>query len=118
MSSTLLLSRAEWDLTTDSSGNIAVASPPYAHAQDAASSMKLFRGEYIYDTTVGIPYFQQVLGKTPPINLVRSLHQAAAKSVPGVVSAKVYYTGLSNGQLSGQAQITDNQGNISIVGIQ
>ena len=118
MPSTLLLDRTNWDLCVDSSGNIAVASPPYAHAQDAASAIKLFKGEYIYDTTIGIPYFEQVLGKNPPINLVRSLQQAAAASVPSVASAAVYYTGIAGGQLSGQVQVMDNNGNISIAGSQ
>ena len=56
--STLLLDRTYWDLCVDSSGNLAVASEPYSLAQDAASAIKLFQGEYIYDTTIGIPYFE------------------------------------------------------------
>ena len=118
MAATLLLSRDTWDLCVDSSGNLAIASEPYSLAQDAASAIKLFKGEYIYDITIGIPYFEQVLGKNPPINLVRSLQQAAAASVPNVASAAVYYTGIANGQLSGQVQVADNNGNISIAGIQ
>jgi hypothetical protein len=58
----LLLSRPAWDLVLDASGNIAVASAPYAIAQDAASAIRLFAGEHWYDTAQGIPCFSQVLG--------------------------------------------------------
>ena len=51
---TLLLDPLKWDLVVDAAGNIAVASPPYALAQDAASSIKLFSGECYYDTSIGV----------------------------------------------------------------
>lgn len=106
--STLLLDRTFWDLCIDVNGNIAVATLPYAAAQDAASACRLFQGEYWYDTTIGIPYFEQILGQTPPINLVRSQMQEAADSVPavGTGNSQVYFSSIASGQLSGQVQVT------------
>jgi hypothetical protein len=40
-----LLDRSTSDLALDASGNIAVASAPYALAHDAASAIRLFAGE-------------------------------------------------------------------------
>ncbi len=107
---TLLLDQGQWDLVLDASGNIALASEPYAIAQDAASAVRTFKGEAWYDTTLGIPYFQQVLGQWPPVSLVKSLVVAEALRVPGTVSAVCVITGLSNRMMTGQIQITDDSG--------
>lgn len=101
---TLLLDRASWDLVVDLAGNIAMAGPPYAVAQDVASAAKLFRGELWYDTTQGVPYWQQILGKFPPLNLIKQFYVAAAKTVPGVVAAVCYISGVSGRVVSGQLQ--------------
>jgi hypothetical protein len=106
--STLLLTQDTWDLCLDASGNIAVASPPYAVAQDVASAIKTFLGEIYYDTGVGIPYFEQILGKSPPLQLVKSQFINAALTVPGVTSALVFFSSFTGRELSGQVQITFN----------
>jgi len=107
---TLLLDAVTWDLVKDVSGNIAVAGEPYSLAQDAASAIKLFARELWYDTK-GIPYFEQLLGKRPNIPLIKSKFTDAAKSVPGVVSAKVFISSIVNRTVSGQVQVTDANGN-------
>jgi hypothetical protein len=112
MTKSLLLDQATWDLTADTSGNIAVGTQEYSLAQDAACFVKLFRGEIIYDTTQGIPYWQQVLGKFPPLSLCKSLIEAAARDVPGVVDAKCFLSGIEGRVLSGQVQVTNIDGKI------
>ena len=107
---TLLLDSVDWDLVLDAKGNIAMASEPYALAQDVASAVRLFRGELWYDTTKGIPYFEQVLGHLPPVSLLRSLLADAALSVPGVLNAQVVLEPLDSRQLTGQIQFTDHTG--------
>ena len=83
MAQTLLLDSLSWDLVLTAQGDIAVASEPYALAQDAASECKLFAGEAFYDTGRGIPYWGQILGLRPPLSLVRAyLIQAALIGVP------------------------------------
>ena len=109
MASTLLLDTVLWDLVVDSDGNIAVATPPYSQAQDAASAIRTFAGEVYYDTTLGIDY-TQILGQLPPIALIKKLFIDAALTVPGVVSADVFLNELTNRTISGQVQITNTEG--------
>lgn len=113
MAQTLLLNTQTWDLCIDLHGNIAVASEPYAQAQDAASSIKTFQGEVYYDVSRGVSYYQRVLGYLPPASLMKSKFVAAALLVPGVVAARCFFTGFSDRRLSGQVQIADQTGKIS-----
>lgn len=110
---TLLLDTQTWDLCIDAHGNIAVASEPYAQAQDAASSLKTFAGEVFYDTGRGIPYYEQILGHLPPASLMRAKFVEAAMLVPGVVAARCFFTGFKDRRLSGQVQIATKDGIIS-----
>lgn len=112
MTKSLLLDQATWDLLADTSGNIALGTEEYSLAQDAACFIKLFRGEIIYDTTQGIPYWQQVLGKFPPLSLCKSLIEAAAEDVPGVVDAKCFLASIEGRVLGGQVQVTNVDGKI------
>lgn len=107
---TLLLDRSQWDLVLDSLGNIAMALPPYALAQDVASAVKLFLGELWYDTTKGIPYFTEVLGELPPPSVLIGLIEQAALTVPGVVSAQCIIQSFDNREVRGQIQFIDETG--------
>jgi len=106
----LLLDRTAWDLVLDINGNIAVATEPYAIAQDVANACRLFAGELYYDTSKGIPYFGEVLGKLPPLEVVRAKLTAAALAVPGVVSAQVVITEFKDRGIVGQVQFVDTAG--------
>lgn len=116
MSQTLLLDLANWDLMVDAYGNIAVASAPYALAQDAASAIKTFQGELWYDTTQGIPYWSDVFGEPINLPMLKAQMQNAALSVPGVATATVYITAFTGRQISGQVQITDAAGTMTAAG--
>jgi hypothetical protein len=107
---TLLLDQTEWDLVIDSAGNIAMASPQYALAQDVASAVRLFLGELWYDTTKGIPYFEDVLGHLPPLSLMRAYIENAALTVPGVVSARCIISAFESRQIVGQVEFIDETG--------
>lgn len=107
---TLLLDTEIWDCVLDNQGNLAIASNPYALAQDAASTIRLFEGELWYDTTRGIPYFTQVLGEYPPLALMKSLIEEAAMAVPEVIAAKATITGFVDRQLTGNIHVTDRTG--------
>lgn len=113
---TVLLDRSTWDLVIDVNGNIAVADVPYALAQDAASAVKLFRGELWYDTAVGVPYWASILGKTPSISLMKAKFVEAAMTVPGVVAARCFISSVANRSVSGQIQVTDKSGFIIAAG--
>ena len=112
---TMLLGTASWDLCVNAQGNIATATGGAALAQDAASAIRLFEGEAWYDTTQGVPYFMQVLGKYPPLSLCKALFVATAMTVPGVTSARCFIAGLVKRKLTGQVQITDATGAVLAV---
>jgi hypothetical protein len=112
---TLLLNRDTWDLSIDAQGNIAVASEPYAQVQDVASSCRLFEGEAYYDTTLGVPYFEQILGHFQPIQVVKTALADAALRVPGVTTATVLLDAIVDRALSGQVQVTLDDGTVTTV---
>lgn len=85
--STLLLDVDLWDLTLDAFGNIAVAAPPYALAQDVASACRTVLAEVYYDDTLGVDYFGQIFGHTPPASVFQEQFVTQAELVPGVVTA-------------------------------
>lgn len=105
MATTLLLDRDDWDLCLDASGNIALASEPYSQAQDAASACRVFQGEAYYDTTLGVPYFSDVLGRYQPTQILRARMQEAALTVPGVTDATAVLVTRPNREMTGQIQI-------------
>lgn len=106
---TLYLLPNTWDLVLDSSANIAMATNNYSLAQDAASAIKTFMGETYYDTNLGIPYHALILGENPPLEFIRGQLVNAAKTVPEVIAARVFFTDFTNRKLSGQVQVTNSQ---------
>lgn len=118
---TLLLDLSAWDLLTDISGNIAVASDPYSVAQDVASACRVFLGEEWYNTTAGIPYLQQILGPVgappPTLSFIKAQLVAAASTVPGCNNPVVFLSGISQSRtLTGQVQFSDSNGATQVVG--
>ena len=110
---TLLLDPVTWDLVLDAQGNIAVASNPYSLAQDAASQIKLFYGELWYQNNIGVTYWQQILGKLPPVSVIKSQFVTAAELVPEVVAAQCFISEITSQRVvMGQVQILDDSGNI------
>lgn len=120
---TVFLDVAAWDLVADAAGNIAMAAPPYAIVQDVASACRVFLGEVYYDTTVGVPYLgqivdgepggqteQQLLGRTPALNVLQGALAAAALTVPWVASAVAIISAFLDREVDGQVQITTESG--------
>lgn len=121
---TLFLDVATWDLVADAAGNIAMASPPYAIEQDVASACRTFLGEVYYDTTVGVPYLgqivngepapqnqQQLLGRTPALNVLQGALAAVALTVPFTKAAEAIISAFIDRQVQGQVQVTDEDDN-------
>ena len=108
--STMLLDQQAWDLCTNAAGDWAVATEPYSQAQDAASALRTFKGEVYYQTTLGIPYFSEILAHRPPAGLLKTLFVNAALSVPDTVSAVCYLSLGANRELVGQVQIRTASG--------
>jgi hypothetical protein len=106
---TLQLSAA-WDLGLDANGNMAMLSGPSAIAQDVASAISTFAGETYFDTTLGIPYYSEVLGQAYAPSLVQALLIQAALTVPEVVKAQAKITGFQNRKVSGVVNVIDITG--------
>lgn len=113
MPSTLLLDISTWDLTLDAANNMAVANPPYALAQDAASAIQTYLGEVFFDTTIGVPWQQQIFGQPLSVALLKAQLAATAETVPGVATAQVFISSFSNRAVGGQVQITATSGSTS-----
>ena len=108
--STMLLDTVAWDLVLDSNNNIALASSPYAVAQDVASAIRTFQGELWYDTAQGVPYWQELLGKNPTSSQITAAFNAAALTVPGVATVNTVITSVAGRKVSGQVQFTTASG--------
>lgn len=115
---TLLLDIAQWDLVTNAAGDIAVAEDPYALAQDVASAIRTFLAEVWYDQSLGVAYFQQILGQAPPISLFEQLMSEAAESVTGVASAACSISAFADRRVTGRVTFTSDNGATQTVSIQ
>ncbi len=103
---TMLLDPATWDITLDAAGNIALADENLSLAQDAASAIRLWQGELYYDTLKGVPW-RKLLGAAIPLSLVKSKLVDAALTVPGIKSARVFFSSIdADRTLHGQVQIS------------
>lgn len=116
-SDTLLLVTDAWDLCLDARGNVALASPPYARAQDVASAIRLFRGELWFDTRPGVPYFESILGHAPPVSFFEAEMVRAALTVPGVSSARCTIEGVDGRTITGQVTFTATDGTTQTVSL-
>lgn len=117
--STLLLDVGRWDLTLDAFGNIALAAPPYALAQDVASACRTVLGEVYYDTTLGVDYFGLIFGKTPPAPVFQEQFVAQTLTVPGVVSAtcNIEAYDVATRLATGQILFTDINHQVQTIGL-
>ena len=113
---TLLLDQGSWDLCLDAAGNMAVAKPPYATAQDVSSAIRTFLGECWYDSSLGVQY-RNILGKNPPLSFLRSQMEDAALSVPGVTAALCTIQSISGRSVTGQVQFTTVDGTTQTIAI-
>ncbi|VEB99922.1 Uncharacterised protein [Cedecea lapagei] len=111
-----LLDVDSWDLSLDAAGNIASTQNPYAVAQDAACSCSTFLGEAWYDTTLGLPYYERILGHWPGSQLINTKMATEAKKLPYVQDAFCTVT-ISNGDraASGVMTLTDTNNQQSTI---
>lgn len=110
---TLTLNVDSWDLSLDATGNIALTTDPDSLAQDAASAIKTFLGECYFDTTVGVPWLQQIFAPPPPtpppsLALLKLQLSNAALTVSGVASAQVFISAFANRMIAGQVQVVSS----------
>ena len=116
LTKSIQLDTDKWDITLDDSGNLAQTENPYAVAQDVACACKTFLGEAWYDTTLGIPYYQRILGHWPGTQLVNIKLQAEALKLDYVQTATcTTVIGKQDRIASGVMTITDTNYNQSTI---
>lgn len=105
-----------WDVVLDPAGNWLLTDPDSSIAQDVASAIRTFLGECWYATDLGLPYFEQILGRRPPRSLLVSAIVQAAFTVQDVATAQVAFLGLRDRVITGTVLVTSslNQSPITV----
>lgn len=106
----LFLDPNTWNLAVDTNRNIAVAEDPYALAQNVSNAVRVFKPEVYFDINYGIDYNAEILGKRPPVALIKQRYEELALTVAGVVSALCVITSITNRVCSGYIKVTDING--------
>lgn len=65
-------------------GDLQLARGAAAIVQSVRIAMGFFAGEWFLDLDAGVPYYQEVLVKTPNINVLQGIFKDAILSVPGI----------------------------------
>lgn len=55
-----------------------------AISQHLSVRLQFFKGEWVMDVRLGIPYYEYVLVKNPDLSLVRSIFRKAILDTPGI----------------------------------
>ncbi len=66
-------------------GRLVVLSGEEAVAQRIAVRLRTFEGEWIFDTSLGTPYFQNILGTRRREKLIQSILRKRVADTPGVL---------------------------------
>lgn len=106
MAKTLPLDPATWGLVLDSAGNLSLTDQDTSISQDVASAIQTFLGECWYDQTLGLPYFQKILGQRPPASFVSAKLTEAAFTITGIRSVRVAALALKDRKLTGTVFVT------------
>lgn len=77
------------------------ATVTYTQSEIVAQRLKItlftFLGEWFLDTSVGVPYFQQVLGKGRSKSAIDVIFQSIIAADPGVIEIKEFSSTLDSG---------------------
>lgn len=100
-----------WDLALDGDGNLAIATDSEAVAQDVASACMVFSRECWFDSTLGIPWKESVLGNQFTPGFIAQKMQTEAKKLP-VVDQAVASVFFNKGtrRVTGTIRVTDITG--------
>jgi len=77
-----------WDLDLDGSNNFATVDGRQAIAQNIATTCLVWRGEYYWNTTFGVPY-KNILGEQPPLSSLSAYLNECALTVDSVETVSV-----------------------------
>jgi hypothetical protein len=74
------------DLRLDENGNfVFLHGGPEEMLQRIVARLRMFKGEWFLDTRLGIPYFQNVLVRSPNLPAISAMFRRVILTTPGVV---------------------------------
>lgn len=78
-------------------GDLALIEDSDAVAQHIRQRLKTFYGEWFLDTSVGVPYYQDILRKNPNPDVVEQLLRNEILGTPGVIELMKFEMDFQNG---------------------
>ena len=97
-----------WDITLDSSGDLATTAGRYCDAQNVANATRLFTHDAFLAQQKGIPHFSIDLGVIPSLSEIRSWYRKAAMGVENIQSATIDITAIDDDTRTLRGIITAN----------
>lgn len=85
------------DLLLASDGSLATVTDAEAVGQHAKQRLSTFQGEWVYDTTAGVPWLSQILGKGYDPALAESVVKAELLDTDGVEEITSFSVGFEKG---------------------
>lgn len=73
------------DIYLDENGDLAGVSGLEGIASDLRARLETFLGEYQWDTEIGVPYRQEILGEKPTRSRVEEIFRTECLACPGIV---------------------------------
>ncbi|KQV83229.1 hypothetical protein [Rhizobium sp. Root1220] len=89
----LAIDQATNDLYLTADGNLATVSDAHAVGQHVRQRLSTFSGEWFLDTTVGVPWLDQILGRAYDPALAESLVKAEILDTDGVTEITSFSVG-------------------------
>lgn len=86
----------QWDITLDSSGDLATTAGRYCDAQNVANATRLFTHDAYLAQQKGIPHFELDLGVIPSLSEIRAWYRKAAMGVENIQSASIDITAIDD----------------------
>ena len=99
MSSSLAIKNASngcQDIYFDDSGQLAFVTGKEYTAQRIRTRLQLFLGEWVFDTSQGVPWFEQVFVKPADIITIESIIKNTILETPNVISLLSYTDNLNH----------------------
>ena len=102
------------DLFLDGQGNLAMATGRYALSYITLNAIRTVRGELVYNTEAGVPYFTTVFENPPNLRLWEYYVRENALAVDGVISVDSFLCEIKNNAVSYEMVMSTEWGGVPI----
>jgi hypothetical protein len=73
-------------------GELSLVSGVEEYSQNLGIRMRFFKGEWFLDQREGVPYFEEILGQKPRLNIVSSIYRDIIENTEGFISLEEFNT--------------------------